>query len=321
MSTPLKYALITPARNEAKLIELTLKSVVAQTVLPVKWVIVSDGSTDGTDEIVSRYAADHPWIELLRMPERRERHFAGKVYAFRAGYERLSGVDYEAIGSLDADISFDENYFSFLLEKLAGDSRLGLVGTPFQEGESQAYDYRFTSIEHVSGACQLFRRECFEDVGGYTPIKGGGIDLVAVVTARMKGWQTRTFTEKVCMHHRKMNSAMNKGLQLKFRWGQSDYRLGSHPGWQAFRCVYQMTNRPYIVGGLLTLSGYFWSMITRKPKAVTPEFARFRGQEQMARMKGFFASKLGMAKKAAEPASGLMAGSASTVSARAGEEN
>ena len=95
MLTLPSYVLITPARNEAESIELTIKSVVLQTVRPIKWIIVSDGSTDGTDEIVRKYAADHPWIELLRMPERRERHFAGKVQAFNAGYARVQGLDYE----------------------------------------------------------------------------------------------------------------------------------------------------------------------------------------------------------------------------------
>jgi glycosyltransferase involved in cell wall biosynthesis len=107
------YVLITPARNEAQFIELTIQSVVAQTVRPLKWVIVSDGSTDGTDEIVSRYALDHPWIELVRMPERRERHFAGKVHAFRAGHAVVKDLDYSVIGSMDADISFDDEYFSW----------------------------------------------------------------------------------------------------------------------------------------------------------------------------------------------------------------
>src|ERR1700733_5710683 len=124
MPTPPKYVLITPARNEADFIELTLKSVVSQTCKPVKCEIVSDGSTDGTDEIVGRYVADNPWIELVRMPERRERNFAGKVQAFNAGYARLKGLEYDVIGSMDGDISFDEDYFSFLLRKLVEDSAL-----------------------------------------------------------------------------------------------------------------------------------------------------------------------------------------------------
>src|SRR5881628_1965657 len=202
----LTYVLITPARNEEAHIEATITSVVAQTIRPVKWVIVSDGSTDRTDEIVKRYTAAHDWIELVRMPERTERHFAGKVHAFNAGYARVKQLNYDMIGSLDADITFDEDYFSFLLGKAAQNPSLGLVGTPFMEGNNR-YDYRFVSIEHVSGACQLFRRACFEEIGGYVPVKSGGIDHIAVITARMKGWKTRTFTEKICLHHRKIGSA------------------------------------------------------------------------------------------------------------------
>lgn len=281
------YVIISPARNEAQFIELTLKSVVAQSVLPLKWVIVSDGSTDGTDEIVSRYAEKYPFIELLRMPEREERHFAGKVHAFNAGYARVRSLEYKILISLDADISFDSDYFSFLLARLDADPTLGLAGTPFQELSGQIYDYRFSSIDHVSGACQVFRRECFEAIGGYTPLKGGGIDLVAVVTARMKGWKTRTFPERVCIHHRSMNSAMNRGLKLKYKWGQADYRLGSHPTWQLVRCVYQMSKRPYVVGGLATLAGYYVSLIRRQPRSVSADFSSFRGKEQMRRLKSF----------------------------------
>src|SRR5258708_6185907 len=119
MLTLPSYVLVTPARNEAAFLELTVQSVVTQTVRPARWVIVSDGSTDGTDDIVKKYAAQHDWIELLRMRERRERHFAGKVHAFSAGYMRVKNVQYDVIGSLDGDVSFDEDYFAFLLGKLA----------------------------------------------------------------------------------------------------------------------------------------------------------------------------------------------------------
>jgi biofilm PGA synthesis N-glycosyltransferase PgaC len=291
MSGTLNYTLVTPARNEAQYIELTIRSMIAQTLLPLKWVIVSDGSTDGTDEIVGRYLRDYPWIELLRMPERKERHFAGKAHAFNAGYELLKGVAFDVIGNLDADVSLEPDHFELLVAKFSEFPKLGVAGAPFKEGNYQ-YDYRFTSIDNVWGGCQLFRRECFETIGGYAPLKGGGVDLVAVITARMNGWQSRTYPERVCIHHRVMNSAMNKGLKLKFKWGQSDYRLGSHPAWQLFRCMYQMTKRPYIVGGLLTLVGYYFALIARKPRSVSSEFAQFRGGEQMQRMREFFASRL-----------------------------
>ena len=294
------YVLITPARNEAQFIELTLKSVTTQTVPPSKWVIVSDGSTDSTDEIVKKYTAQYPWIELIRMPERSERHFAGKVLAFNEGWKRVKNLPYEIIGSLDGDISFGSDYFEFLLTKFAENPNLGVAGTPFTEGRG-TYDYRFSSIEHVSGACQLFRRNCLDEIGGYTPIKGGGIDLVAVVTSRMKGWQTRSFTDRVCLHHRAMGSARNTGLKLPFRWGQSDYRLGGHPVWQTFRCVYQMSRRPYIVGGLVCLAGYYFSLLTRRPRAVSPEFVAFRGDEQLRRLKKFFFDSLHIAREDTSP--------------------
>lgn len=281
------FVLITPARNEAQFIELTLKSVVAQTVRPAKWIIVSDGSTDGTDDIVNKYAAEHPWIELVRMPERRERHFAGKVHAFNAGYARVRDLQCEMVGSLDGDISFDEDYFSFLLQMLAEDRELGLVGTPFKGSSSPTYDYRFVSIEHVSGACQLFRRECFEEIGGYVPVKGGGVDHIAVIAARMKGWKTRTFTEKVCLHHRGIGTAERGTLMVRFRTGAQDYALGGHPIWELFRTVYQMTKRPFAVGGLVLGAGYVWAMIRREEKPISREMVAFRRREQMRRLRQF----------------------------------
>src|SRR5678815_3413419 len=157
MPTLPSYILITPARNEAEFIDQTIRSVVMQTVRPVKWVIVSDGSTDGTDEIVSAYAADHPWIELVRMPERRDRHFAGKAHAFNAGYARVTSLDYDVIGNLDADISFDPDYIEYLLKKFADNPKLGVGGTSYQERNMPQYDYRFSSTDFVPGACQLFR--------------------------------------------------------------------------------------------------------------------------------------------------------------------
>src|SRR6266436_3093693 len=284
MENTLSYVLITPARNEAAFIKRTIESVVAQTARSAKWVIVSDGSTDGTDEIVSKYAAEHPWIELVRMPERRERDFAGKVRAFNAGYARMAGLKYDVIVSLDADISFEPDYFALLLEKLSSDPRLGVVGTPFRETSGQVYDHRFVSVEHVSGACQVFRRECFEEIGGYLPVKGGGIDLIAVITARMKGWKTRTFPEKVCRHHREMGTAQYGKLRARFKAGAKDYAFGNHPLWEVFRTVRQLAQKPFAIGGLMLLSGYVWALIRGVERPVPSELVAFTRREQMQRL-------------------------------------
>jgi glycosyltransferase involved in cell wall biosynthesis len=285
----LKYALVTPARNEEAFIEGTIQSVVGQTILPTRWIIVSDGSTDRTDEIVQAHAREHPWIELLRMPEHRDRTFAAKATAINAAYERLKGRDFDLIGNLDADITFAPDYFAFLLDRFKGNPRLGVGGTPFIEDASEpdvhSYSHRMADLKHVSGGCQVFRRACFEEVGGYPAIKGGGIDWVAVTTARMKGWETQTFLQKTCFHHRKMGTAARSPLMAKFRLGQEDYYLGGHPMWALVRGTFQMRARPYVVGGLSLMLGYFWAMLRRMPRPISTELVAFHRAEQMARLR------------------------------------
>jgi glycosyltransferase involved in cell wall biosynthesis len=285
----LSYVLVTPARNEQDLIEGAIRSVVAQTQRPLAWIIVSDGSTDRTDAIVADYASRYSWIELLRMPEHRDRSFAAKAACFNAGYERLKPRQFDVIGNLDADITFEPDYCAFLLGKFAEMPRLGVAGTPYVEDAgrpgSHSYDHGVADLEHVSGACQMFRRQCFEEVGGYTPIKGGGIDWVAVTTARMKGWQTRTFDEMSCRHHRKMGTADRGPLMARFRHGQEDYYVGGHPLWQVLRSAFQMSKRPFVLGGLCLLLGYLWAMVGRVPRPVSAELVAFHRAEQMARLR------------------------------------
>ena len=154
------YVLITPARNEQAFIEKTLESLIRQTFPPIKWVIVNDGSTDSTGSIVGRYAERYHWIELVNRPVRKERNFAAKVHAFNAGQERVKDLEYQVIGNLDGDISFDEDHFEFLLGKFKEDPRLGVAGTVFREEAYNSETDSFEGQQHVSGQCQLFRRQC-----------------------------------------------------------------------------------------------------------------------------------------------------------------
>lgn len=292
MPSPGKFVLITPARNEAGFIGQTIQSVIAQTRRPERWVIVSDGSTDGTDEIVRSHAAQHPWIELLRLPERRDRQFAAKANAFGAGFARLKDLEFDFVGNLDADITFDPGYYEFLLGKFAENPRLGVAGTPFVEDfahpERHTYAHRHADLSHVSGACQMFRRACFEQVGGYVPIKGGGIDWIAVTTARMRGWQTRTFPEMVCFHHRKIGTGNNSPLMVAYHYGKKSYFLGGHPMWAFLRGFFLMRNKPWIIGGFLFQVGFFWALLTRMPRPVSAELMAFHRGEQMSRLKILF---------------------------------
>ena len=291
MGNSLNYVLITPARNEADFIELTIKSVLAQTVRPVRWVIVNDGSTDATAEIVSNYASVHSWIEMIQMPERQERHFGGKAHAVAAGRQRMAGLQFEVIGNLDADVSFEPDYFEFLMTRFAENPKLGVAGTAFLEG-NLSYNYEMVGIEHVSGMIQLFRRQCFEAIGGYSAVKTGGIDLMAVLTARTKGWETRTFTEKSFVHHRSQGGALHTGLRGRWYMGRKDYLLGNHPVWEFFRSFYQMQYRPYVIGGLLVLVSYFWHLVRRVERTMPRELIELRQSDQMKRLKSLVERRL-----------------------------
>ena len=282
----LSYVLITAAKNEAQFIEKTINSVVNQTVLPLRWVIINDGSTDNTGKIIEQYARKYEWIEPIVLPGSRERHFGRKAVAFNQGYERIKNLDFDLIGNLDADISFDKDYFAFLISRFVANPKLGVAGTPFREGSRQ-YDYRFSRKEHVSGACQLFRRECFEEIGGYIPRKEGGVDLAAVLTARMRGWVTETFTEKYCVHNRPMGKAGPNFIKYTFRSGYGDYQFGVHPLWQFMRSIYQMSGRPVFISGALLLSGYVWALLTGAPWAVPEEVVEFRRKEQLTWLKEY----------------------------------
>jgi glycosyltransferase involved in cell wall biosynthesis len=279
----MRYVLITPAHNEEAFIEKTLASMVAQTLLPERWVIVNDGSTDRTLGIVQSYARRYPWIEQVARPQRLDRSFAGKVYAFNAGLERVQALEFEVIGNLDADLSFDPGYLEFLIGRFAEDPRLGVAGTPFTEdgGYDTARD-SFEGENHVAGGCQLFRRQCFEDVGGYIPNPAGGIDWIAVTTARMKGWKTKSFPEKRFHHYRTLGTAGKSSVAASFTYGEKDYYLGGSPVWQLFRVVYRATKQP--IDGLALLSGYCWAAMRRVERPVSRELMRFHRGEQLKKL-------------------------------------
>jgi glycosyltransferase involved in cell wall biosynthesis len=273
---------VTPARNEEAFIEQTIQSVIRQTALPARWVIVNDGSTDRTRDIVLGYLAQHPWIELVDMPVHRDRSFAAKAHSFNAGYARLHGSQFDVIANLDADITFEPDYIEFLLQKFAADPKLGVTGTIFEEtGYSSATD-SFEGENHVAGGCQMFRRECFEQVGGYVPTKVG-VDWIAVTTARMNGWTTRSYREKAFFHHRTLGTAERSRLAALWFYGEKDYRMGWHPLWELFRVLYRSTSSP--LGGLSIAGGYLAGYIKRTERPISRELMRFHRHEQMVKLR------------------------------------
>jgi biofilm PGA synthesis N-glycosyltransferase PgaC len=286
------YVLVTPARNEKDFIELTIKSVVAQTVRPLLWVIVSDRSVDGTDDIVSNYAKRYPFIQFVRNDKPSERNTAAKVQAINLGIKVLAQAEYAYFGNLDADISFGENYFETLLKHFENDNKLGVIGGRiFQIDERGRALETNASTESVAGAIQFFRRECFEQIGGYQPIAGGMEDGIAEITARYHGWKTRSFKGLPVLHHRELGTVGRSVYGTRFKNGFTEYVVGFSFTYHAIRALSRVFERPYLIGTVLVFSGYMWGLLSRRPKVIPYEIVRFLRREQMTKLSALLLGK------------------------------
>ena len=283
--TEKNYVLVTPARNEEAFIEKTIHSVAAQTVRPKKWVIVSDGSTDRTDDIVQELAKTYTFISLLRRSNAgNQRSCGSKVKAFHAGYQELTGIPHEFVGNLDADVTFAPEYFEQLLTRFQANPRLGIGGGIIHELIGDSFVPQWISSNSVAGAVQLFRRDCYDQIGGYFPVRLGGEDAAAEITARARGWEVQTFDELPVRHYRKVSSGEGSLVRTKLRHGMSHYALGYHPLFEMVRNAYKFSERPYLVGSVLMTVGYWWALVNRIERELPEDVIRYLHLEQTRRL-------------------------------------
>jgi glycosyltransferase involved in cell wall biosynthesis len=260
--------------------------------LPKRWVIVSDGSTDHTDEIIKRYADKSDFIEYVRKDRKNGMaNFASKVDAIKLGYEQLNNVSYDFIGHLDADLSFDGQYYERILEKFDRNPKLGIAGGFICERYKGHFESRpFNSTKSVAGGIQLFRHECYEGIGGFIPLAFGGEDWCAEITARMRGWEVEAFSELKVFHHKASFDARGY-LREHFRQGAVDFSVGSHPIFEVFKCFRRVKDKPFLLGALIRLSGFSWSYLSYNERPVPDELIRFLRAEQVRRLKCVFGGK------------------------------
>ena len=281
------YVLVTAAYNEGKLIEQTIESVVSQSHQPAKWVIVSDGSTDDTDAIVTKYASAHNFIQLCRLTEDHPRNFAAQSHAINSGIARVSESKFDFIGNLDADITMSPSYFADLLQRFHHEPELGLAGGAVTERcEDGVYrERKDNSATSVAHAVQLFRRKCFLDMGGqYPALPFGGPDTYAEVTARMKGWRVKSFSELPIQHHRITGSSGGM-LRSCFRQGRMDHSLGTLPAFQLLKVLRRVLVSPYVIGAGARFFGFVYAYLRREPRAVSCDFVNYFRQEQSNRIR------------------------------------
>ena len=282
-----KYIVITPAKNEEKFIERTILSVINQTILPIRWIIVDDGSTDGTAEIVKKYLDKYPFIKLVQRENSIERHFGNKVYAIRRGFEEVKNIDYDFYCNLDADVSFEPNYFEFLLNKFKENPKLGICGGKvFDLIDGKFIPQRYEN-HSVAGPIQFFRRECHESFGGYQPFKVGFIDGHAEISARKNGWITQTFPELTVRHYKPAGSAKGNLWKIKFEGGKFEYRFGYLYVYHLIRNLSTVKSFSSLKEAIASILGYLDCLIKREEKLVNSDFIRYVHFEQKERIRKY----------------------------------
>jgi glycosyltransferase involved in cell wall biosynthesis len=282
-----RYILLTAARNEEKNIEKTIKSVIGQTIKPAQWIIISDGSTDKTDEIVSLYETKHKFIRFFRASGDRHHNFGSKVKAINFAREQVDIKTFNYIGVIDADISFSEDYFEKLLTKFEENQNLGIGGGIIYEIYNNRRIKQKIDINSVAGAVQLFRTECLKQLGDFIPLKYGGEDAAMEIMARMNTWDVRTFPELEVLHYGYVGRGSGNVFKAKFNMGIRFYQLGYHPIFQTLRCIYRITDWPYLFGAIIELYSYYLCCIKNEPQILNDKTIAFLRKEQMERLKIF----------------------------------
>jgi glycosyltransferase involved in cell wall biosynthesis len=274
-------------RNEEAYIEGLIDTIAAQKLRPIKWIIVDDGSSDKTHQLAMARSNELPFIELARMPGGRERSFSSKVFALQHACELAAKYEFDYIGFLDADIRLAPDYYERLIGFFEKDARLGLGGGAIiDQYEDRTENIRKGSEDyHVAGGVQFFRRQCFEQVGGYVPVDVGGEDTIADVMAMMHDWKIRTFPELDAQHLRpdglftKVN-VFRRGM----RWGRRFYMLGYHPLFYFGQCARRLGQRPLLIGSLCQLLGFMVATAKGGARPVPAEFVRYLRRSQMERL-------------------------------------
>lgn len=275
-----EYCLLTAAYNEADRISATIEAVLTQTLLPKRWVIVSDGSVDKTDEIVASYANRYDFIRFIRVTREPGRSFGRKVKALHIGRDTLNDLEFEYIGNLDADITIDPSYFENLVARFDEDLKLGLCAGFVHELSSGEFRNRSSNrVYSVAHAAQLVRRQCYAEIGGYSGCKYGGEDWHAQTAARMAGWRAVAFPDLKIFHHRRTGEADNL-LRDRFRLGRLDYCFGSHPLFEVLKCARRLGERPLAIGAITRLIGFTWGYISFAQRGFPKDFVEYLQTEQ-----------------------------------------
>jgi len=286
-----EYILISPVHNEEAYIERTIKCIIAQSVPPKKWVIVNDSSTDKTDEIIKQYESQYDFISYLYLQHNdAQSYYDRKIRAFLSGYEKIKDTKYEFLGCLDADISLEPTYYESILEKFDHNPKLGVASGVYLDEVNGRLRRIFIARISTPGAIQLFRRQCYEEIGGYIPLKYGGVDTLSEIMARMAGWETKSFPKYKAIHHRPVGKGLRNGvLHGKLYQGFIEYQLGTHPLFMVAKSILRaFWERPLFFASATRMTGYLYAHLKKEERRIPDKVMNFYRNEQMRRLRACF---------------------------------
>lgn len=290
------YALVTACRNEAAFIRDLVSTVVRQTVPPKRWVIIDDNSSDATFELAQTSSRQFPFIDVRRANFGRDRSFSSQVYAQQEGYAALRELDFEFIGFLDADIRLSPDYYEKVLSRLSNDPSLAVAGGLLvdKQGNSFGRQRQKSLSHHVPGGVQFFRRQCYDEIKGYTPIEGGGQDTVAETFCLMRGWKVQSFADIVVYHLRPSEGAPHAHFRAGVRWGEMCYALGYHPLYYGLNTLMRFLVRPSVRLASGQTYGFCRACFHGKDRPVSAEFVEFVRRRQLKKLWNFISHGSGV---------------------------
>lgn len=279
-----QYVLLTAAKDEETYIEEVITSVLRQTVLPLAWFIVDDGSSDRTASIVERLAAKHPFIHLQSAGSRGGRNFGSQYKAIMAAYDLAKAMEFDFVGALDADTALEQSdYFESILGEFDRNPRLGIAGGFVYERPRGVWESRPGNSEESVAGIAVFRRTCFDQTGGFSPLKYGGSDWLIQLDAKVMGWEVITRPDLHILHYRPTSSA--GGIwRGRFRAGLMDASFGSDLVFEFFKCSRRITSQPFLLGSLVRFCGYLWWKLSGRAPLIPAQKAAFLRKEQRAKL-------------------------------------
>ncbi|MGW8160323.1 MAG: glycosyltransferase [Desulfoprunum sp.] len=280
----IKYVVVTPVRDEVEYLEKTIFSMVSQTIQPLQWWIVDDGSSDGTKEIIQKYAKSYDWINAVYRADRGYRKSGGGVIeAFYDAYNQITVKEFDFIVKLDGDLSFQEDYFEICFDYFLKDSALGIGGGTVYSSVNGKLVTEKDPIFHVRGATKIYKEKCWEEIGGL--IKAPGWDTLDEIKANMLGYKTRRFNDLKLIQHKPTGSA--DGIWRNwYKNGMANYITGYHPLFMLGKCSKRMFEKPYFIMSFALLSGFFGGYLGKIPQVADKKLIKYLRKEQMKKMFG-----------------------------------